>query len=305
MSTLAISFILIATIMLMLSIWMLRQSKKTRIQERMRQHFKQMLPDGATVSGLAPGAKPTVLQGLKARASIYVGFELKKKHIVIISAALTFTGIIGWLVKGFAGATLIVSTIIFIFGFLLPHNRLRRRQMQIIAQIPHFIDQMLRSLSTGRSLESAIRFAADEASPPLRYVIDRVIRAADLGADMVEGLTEAAKLHQLRELNLIALAMRISNNHGSSPREMLESIVKMVRQQELARRELSAMTGETRVSAWTLGLTPILIAAYIMIMNPGYLNLLLEDPSGQTMMMVALVLQGLGAFILWRMLRSV
>lgn len=305
MNLLAVFFIAIAAIMLLLSVWMLRQSKKTRFQERMLQNFREVLPEINTVSGVPSGANRTLLHVLKTRASIYAGFELKKKHLVIIPGSLMLTGILGWLAKGMWGAALVVSTMLFVFGFLLPNHRLHRRQMQMIAQVPQFIDQMLRSLSTGRSLESAIRFAADEASPPLRYVIDRVIRAADLGADMVEGLSEAARLHHVRELNLIALAMRISNNHGSSPRDMLESIVKMVRQQELARRELSAMTGETRVSAWTLGLTPLLIAGYIMLMNPTYLDLLFQDPTGQTIMIIAVALQGTGAFILWRMLRSV
>lgn len=305
MNTLAIFFVAIAVIMLVLSVWMLEQSKKTRFQERMRQNFREFLPEMNTVSGVAPGTQRSFLHLLKARASIYAGFELKKKHVITIPGALIFTGILGWLVKGIWGALLVVGSMLFIFGFLLPNHRLHRRQMQMIAQVPQFIDQMLRSLSTGRSLESAIRFAADEAAPPLRYVTDRVIRAADLGADMVENLSEAAKLHHVRELNLIALAMRISNNHGSSPRDMLESIVKMIRQQELARRELSAMTGETRVSAWTLGLTPILIAAYIMVMNPDYLNILIQDPTGRTTMMIALALQASGAGILWRMLRSV
>jgi len=86
---------------------------------------------------------------------------------------------------------------------------------------------------------------------------------------------------------------------------MLESVVKMIRQQELARRELAAMTGETRISAWVLGITPIAIASYIMVMNPNYLNILLQDPSGRTMMVTALGLQGIGTFILWRMMRSV
>jgi len=219
--------------------------------------------------------------------------------------AFTAAGMAGWFAYGVLGAALTFFTTIFVFGFLLPYSRLRRRQAQIVAQIPLFIDQILRSLSTGRSLESAIRFAAGEALPPLRYVLDRVIRAADLGADMVETLAEAAKLHNLRELNLIALAMRISNNYGSSPRDMLDSVVRMIRQQELARSELAAMTGETRMSAWVLGLTPLLIGGYIIVMNPSYLDILLKDPSGQTMLTTALALQGIGAFILWRMLRSV
>jgi len=122
---------------------------------------------------------------------------------------------------------------------------------------------------------------------------------------MVETLGEASRLHKLRELNLIALAMRISNNYGSSPRDMLDSVVKMVRQQEQARRELSSMTGETRMSAWVLGLTPLAIAGYIMVVNPSYLDVLLEEESGKTLMITALSMQAIGAFILWRMLRSV
>lgn len=305
MNTLAIWFIVGAIGMLLLAVWMLRHSKQKRLRERMMLHFREVLPYGSTVSGVAPGTQQSYWHLLKVRASIYAGFELQKKHVVGIPVAFFFTGMVGWFIYGLLGAMLIFSAAIFVFGFLLPYSRLHRRRAQTVAQIPLFIDQVLRSLSTGRSLESAMRFAANESLTPLRDVVDRVVRAADLGADMIESLTEAARLHNLRELNLIALAMRISNHHGSSPRDMLESVVKMVRQQELARRELAAMTGETRMSAWVLGLTPLVIAAYIMLTNPNYLNMLLEDASGQSMIVTAMVLQGLGAIILWRMLRSV
>ena len=291
--------------MLLLAVWMFRRSSKAQFRERMMRNFKAVLPHDPAVLGGSSDTSLSFWYLLKVRASIYAGFELQKKHMIVIPMVFMLAGMMGWLLYGAVGAVLIFATSLFIFGFLLPYSRLRRRRAQIIAQIPLFIDQVLRSLSTGRSLESAVRFAASEALPPLRYILDRVIRATDLGADMVQGLTDAARLHNLRELNLIALAMRISNNYGSSPREMLDSIVKMVRQQEMARRELSAMTGETRVTAWVLGLTPITIAAYIMVMNPGYMDMLLKDATGQTMLIVALVLQGAGVLILWRMLRSV
>lgn len=305
MTTLVVCIILASACMLLLAFWMFRYSKQARIRELMFSHFREVLPNGITVAGAVPGAQQTPWLQFKTRASIYIGFDLQKKHAFLIPAGLLLIGMVGWLIYGIIGATLMTGATLFIFGFLLPYSRLRRRQAQTIAQIPLFIDQLLRSLSTGRSLESAIRFAANESVPPLRYVVDRVTRAADLGADMVENLTEAAKLHNLRELNLIALSMRISNQYGGSPRDMLDSVVKMVRQQELAHRELAAMTGETRMSAWVLGTTPLAIAVYIMVMNPTYLNMLLDDPTGKTLLMTALLLQGTGAFILWRMLRSV
>ncbi|CAG0979611.1 hypothetical protein MTYP_01682 [Methylophilaceae bacterium] len=295
----------VAFLMLLAAIWMYYYSKNSRFRERVISHFHEVLPHGATISGMPPGVKETYWHRLRVRASIYAGFELKDGHFVAIPMLFLAFGLLGWFSFGWAGAFLLFGGALLVFGFFLPYSRLRRRQALVISQVPMFIDQVLRSLSTGRSLESSIRFATGEAPLPLRHVLERVIRATDLGADMVETLSDAAKLHGLRELNLIALAMRISNSYGSSPKEMLESVVQMVRQQELARRELAAMTGETRISAWVLGLTPMAIAAYIMMVNPGYMNLMLQDASGKTMLMVALGLQGFGGFVLWRMLKSV
>lgn len=305
MLRLNVILLLVGAGMLLLAVWMLGHSKQARLRERVAHNFRTVLPYGSTPLAENSVASLSFLDLLKVRASIYAGFELQRKHMIVIPLAFMLVGMVGWLVYGAVGAALAFLTSLFIFGFLIPYSRLHRRRTQIVAQIPLFIDQILRSLSTGRSLESAIRFAAGEALPPLRHILDRVVRAADLGGDMVQGLTDAAKLHQLRELNLIALAMRISNNYGSSPREMLDSIVKMIRQQEMARRELAAMTGETKVTAWVLGLTPVTIAAYIMVMNPSYMDILLNDDAGQTMLMAAVGLQVAGVFILWRMLRSI
>lgn len=300
-------FILIAVAFLVLlaAAGAYHRSKNSRFREKVLLHFREVLPHGATISGAPPGARETYWHQLRVRASIFAGFELKDGHFVAIPLGFLAFGLLGWFAYGWAGALLLFGGAVFIFGFLLPYSRLRRRQALVISQVPMFIDQVLRSLSTGRSLESAVRFAVEESPPPLRHVLERVIRATDLGADLVETMSDAARLHGLRELNLIALAMRISNSYGSSPREMLESVVQMIRQQELARRELAAMTGETRISAWVLGLTPAAIAAYIMMMNPGYMDMMLQDASGKTMLMVALGLQGIGGFVLWRMIRSV
>ena len=42
-----------------------------------------------------------------------------------------------------------------------------------------------------------------------------------------------------------------------------------------------------------------------MLTNPGYMLGMWKDPGGQTMLIVAVVLQVIGSLALWRMLRSV
>lgn len=294
-----------ALMMLGLAAWIYGTGRNARFREKVTVHFNQVLPRGSTITGIPPGRQETFWHRLRVRASIYAGFELEDWHFIGIPLLFVFFGFLGWLWLRWTGAILLFGSSALIIGFLVPYIRLRRRQAQIVAQVPMFIDQVLRSLGTGRSVEGAIRLATEESKAPLRNILDRVVRATELGADMPETLAAAAKLHGLRELSLIALAMRISNSYGSSPKEMLQSVVQMIRQRELAQRELAAMTGETRISAWVLSLTPISLAGYMILVNPGYLDLMLQSPNGKTMMMTALGFQITGVLILWRMLRSV
>ncbi len=294
-----------ALMLLGLAAWLFHSGSNAKLREKVDSHFKQVLPRGATISGLAPGKRDTFWHRLRVRASIYAGFELRGWHFLAIPLLFAVFAMLGWLWMKLTGAVILFTGAVVVIGVLLPYTRWRRRQALITSQVPMFIDQVLRSLSSGRSVEGAIRLAAEEVPPPLRHVLERVVRATDLGADMPETFSEAARLHGLRELNLIALAIRISNSYGSSPKDMLHSVVQMIRQQELARRELAAMTGETRVSAWVLGLTPLGLAGYMTVMNPGYVEMMLNDPSGKTTMLTALAMQGIGVLLLWRMLRSV
>ncbi|HEY8355053.1 MAG TPA: type II secretion system F family protein [Methylophilaceae bacterium] len=296
----AFSLLVLAT-----ALWLLHRSRKARFLEQVDSRFEQILRQQPVIDPLQPSGRPSFWQQLRLRASIYAGFEIRNSHFFTIPALFILIGLAGLMAFGWLGALLSFSLSLFVFGFVLPYRRLRRKQALIVSQIPIFIDQVLRSLSTGRSLESAIRLAAEDTKPPFRYMLDRIMRETDLGADMTDSFTQAAELHGLKELGLIALAMRISNSYGSSPNDMLDRVVQMIRQQELARRELAAMTGETRITAWVLGLTPLLLAAYMLMVNPNYINLMLQDDSGKTILMAALGFQAVGSLLLWRMLKSI
>jgi tight adherence protein B len=154
-------------------------------------------------------------------------------------------------------------------------------------------------------MENALSLAAEETPDPLKEVIDRVLRANELGADLGVVFQETANLYRINELYLLALAIRINRTYGSSVRELLQNVAKMILEREAARRELRALTGETRVTAWVLGLLPPGMAVYIMAMNPKYLEGMWQDPSGKIMLIVAVALQIAGALALWRMIKSI
>ena len=79
----------------------------------------------------------------------------------------------------------------------------------------------------------------------------------------------------------------------------------MIREREQGARQLKAMTGETRMTAYVLGGLPILIVGYFIIVNPDYLMTMWNDGTGRIMLFSALAMDISGTLLMWRMLRSV
>jgi tight adherence protein B len=178
---------------------------------------------------------------------------------------------------------------------LIPQIRYRQKINRLIGQVPLFIDQVIRGLTTGRNVEGAIKLAAEELKEPLRDVIIRAQKSVELGMDLGDAMRDAADFHDVRELHMLALAIHTSRVYGGSPRDMLESIVKLIRQREQIRRELMAMTGETRMTAWVMGSMPSLLGGYMFMVSPDYMLEMWHDPSGQRMLIIAISMQILGA----------
>lgn len=237
-----------------------------------------------------------------ARKLQRAGLEVSRKTSWLIfgpfAAAVAVAGA-GWGVKG-----LWIPAAVALALHLYLEHRARLRRDAMLAQLPGFVDHIIRGLSTGRTVESTLLLATQHCRPPLRDVLERVRVNVELGARLSDELQQAAQIHRLRELQLLALAVHVNQRFGGSARELLHSIVTMIQQRDQAQRELRAMTGETRLSAWVLGLLPVGVAVYMMAMNPGYLETMWQEPGGRNVLLTALALQGIGGVALWRMVRS-
>lgn len=299
--TLALLIYIFTGLLLLLAIMALVQSHSRELTEKTNQNFSQMV--GIAIDGRFsqnPQKKFTRIKTLFGRA----GIDPKERHIVIVVLSTIFITVLVAISKGVLTA-LFIPLFVSVMIYLWLQQRASRRVKEILFQLPLFLDQVLRALGTGRSMEGALELAARESPNPLKMVFERVHRENQLGKDLGVAIQETADLYKLQELYLVSLAIRVNRSYGSSVRELIKNIVKMINDREAARRELKTMTGETRVTAWVLGLLPLMIAGYIMVMNPGYMLTMWEDSSGQFMLFAAIIFQMLGAFFLWRMIKSI
>ncbi|WP_150047480.1 MULTISPECIES: type II secretion system F family protein [Methylomonas] len=272
-----------------------RNRYQSTLDRRLNQIEERRHPPAPTVTR-APinWAKATLQRSGLERSKAYV-FAAGVLSVIVGACGYLFNGSDGLLVTGLSATLAVYLALLWKIG---------ANQRKLLEQIPGFIDHIVRIMAVGRSFDSALLQAIEDCPAPLSDALANVVAEQALGGDIVEALSESAEVYRLKELHLITLALRINQRYGGSIREMLENIIALIRRQEEAERELSAITGETRLSAWILGLMPSTLAGYMMITNPSYIGFLLESPGGMNIIYTSLGLQVFGGFVIWRMMRS-
>nr|WP_255263433.1 type II secretion system F family protein [Pseudomonas aegrilactucae] len=270
----------------------LRKSGNERIMQRLGQH---QVP--------VAHSSPSRLGGLE-RVLLRAGFDWRTERLVMwLALWLLLAGVAG-LFGGWPGALLAV-----VLGPVLLRLYLswcyQRRVQQIIAQLPTLLDQCVRSLKAGRTLNDAVIGAIDAAREPLLGTLQRVKRNVHMGVSLDDAMSDLAQLYERDELRMFALGLRINHRYGGNASELLENLIKVIREREQGARQLRAMTGETRITAVVLAVLPVSVAGYFLLSNPHYLLTMWHDAVGQRLLFSAFVLQGLGCVVLWRMLRSI
>ncbi|MGF6096349.1 type II secretion system F family protein [Pseudomonas sp. 18175] len=183
--------------------------------------------------------------------------------------------------------------------------RYQRRVQRMVEQLPQLLDHSVRSLKSGRTLADAVLGGIESVEDPLKEAMGRVQRNVRMGVSLPDSVSDFAEFYEQDEFRLFALGLKVNHRYGGNASELLENLIKMIREREQGARQLKAMTGETRMTAYVLGGLPILIVGYFMLVNPGYLMTMWNDGTGRYMLFGALAMDLGGTFIMWRMLRSV
>jgi tight adherence protein B len=183
-------------------------------------------------------------------------------------------------------------------------HRVEKQQRLLLAQLPDFLDGMIRMASVGNSLPMAFQSTTKSVSMPLRGVLDRTLHAMHAGVDLDQALATASRPYALEELSLLHAVMGIGIRVGGRADHILQRMSDFMRDHSHARTELKAVTSETRMSAWVLGLLPVVVSALMTMINPTFFVPMFTQPLGQKLLLAALVLELAGGLLLYRLAKS-
>ncbi|MGF6349185.1 type II secretion system F family protein [Variovorax sp. W2I14] len=227
---------------------------------------------------------------------------VEPRTIVLGLAVIVVLGLVAGAIGGWIAALGILLLLLLAATFML-WLRLQKFRRKLVSQLPTYIDAMVRLITIGNSTQAAFQLAISTTEAPLRGHLERSASLVRAGVDLDRALHQTATNVRVEELFLLASILGLGVRYGGRADLLLERVANFMRDREQAEHELVAMSAETRLSAWILGLLPVGVGAFLIIINPSYFISMWNDGTGRTLIFSALGLQLVGAALLYRLAR--
>jgi tight adherence protein B len=287
--------LLICLLLIGLSLWLfnhgLRKAQTDRVLERLSEGQPQVQEQTTTWTGLE-------------RMFLRAGLGKPTDRLGLWICGWVVGALLGYLAADGLGLLLMLLGPPLVLRIYIAW-RYQRLVQRMVEQLPQLLDHSVRSLKSGRTLADAVLGGVESVENPLKEAMGRVQRNVRMGVSLPDSVSDFAEFYEQDEFRLFALGLKVNHRYGGNASELLENLIKMIREREQGARQLKAMTGETRMTAYVLGGLPILIVGYFLMVNPDYLMNMWNDDTGRNLLLGALAMDLTGSFAMWRMLRSI
>jgi Flp pilus assembly protein TadB len=212
-----------------------------------------------------------------------VGLVLTVVLTILIGSPVI--GVLGGALLSWAGMRVLLSV------------RIARRRAAFAEQLPDLLQLIAGSLKSGFSLAQGLDAVIREGAQPASAEFARALSMARLGVDQADALQRVADRMDCMDLRWAVMVIRIQREVGGRLAEVLTTTVGTMRERSHLRHHVKALSAEGRLSAIILVALPILVGAWMFVTDRAYMRLLYTSTIGIVMLFGAVVLIGLGA--LW------
>jgi tight adherence protein B len=201
-------------------------------------------------------------------------------------------GVVGAIIGGVIG--------IFVPRFYVS-NRKGRRLHQFEGQLPDILGLWVNSLRSGYSTMQSMEAIAREAPEPSAMEFRRVVREVQLGIPQEQALAHLLERMPSEDLDLINTAINIQREVGGNLAEILEVISTTIRERIKLKGEIRVLTAQGRITGYVIGGLPIVLALFLLLINPNYMGRMFSDHlCGWPMLIIGLGMIGAGTAVIQR-----
>lgn len=175
-----------------------------------------------------------------------------------------------------------------------------RRLGKFEEQFPEAVDLIARTLRAGHAFPTGLRMAADELPEPVSSEFRVLYEQQNFGLPIADGLKAFAKRVPLIDARFFVTAVLTQREAGGNLAEVLDNLSAVIRERFKIKRQLRVISAHGRMTGAVLAGLPPALGAFLLFRTPEHFQILLEEPAGIRMIVVAVGLQLLGAFLIYR-----
>jgi tight adherence protein B len=300
--------------LLTLAFRQIRSPQRAKLRKRLRKYIVEENPDnGADILRKRVLSEIPFLNRLLLRLSTVrrldqlviqsnapytLGF-----YVLLIGLLATF----GFLFGVFFLRQILMAILLAITAGAAPLIFLRSKRHARIekfrSQMPEGLELIARSLRAGHALPSGMKLAAEHFEDPLGPEFGETLDEINFGVSVADALKNLAGRMHCKEVGYFVVAVILQRETGGNLAELMESLGHLIRENYKFQGKVRTLSAEGRLSAVVLIALPFLIAGWIKLSSPAFLEPLLTEPVGRLMLMSAGVMMVLGIIVTRKMIK--
>ena len=195
----------------------------------------------------------------------------------------------------------------FLLGFFLPYSyasyQRSKRFDRFEELFPEAIDTLARAVRAGHAFTTALEMISVEVSEPVGGEFRKLFEEQKFGLPVREALTNLIQRVPLVDVKFFVTAVMLQRETGGNLAEILDNLSYVIRERFKILRQVRVYTAQGRLTMMLLmGMPPIIVLG-MYFMNPQFIQPLFTDPIGHVLIVIGLILQTVGYFVIRKIIR--
>jgi len=287
-------------------------------RKRLEERVLASLPPGTVAARTATLAGPDVRirtaedsdwHGVKRLLNMPI--DLPLAHVVSPGLVLTVTTalavlagygshlLVSWWASLLAALVLWILATRGIFGW-----EIERYRTKLLRQLPDTIHLVISATRAGLPVSEAFRMVVQEMPNPTGAEFARLADEMAVGVSADDALLSMHRRTGVTEYAIFAVTVGVQARSGGRLAETISNLADTVRDRIGIAGKAKALSAEARTAAIIMTVLPVFSGLLLEVTRPGYLRPLVDDPRGQTMVIVGLVTLFLGVITMRQMIRA-
>jgi tight adherence protein B len=233
-------------------------------------------------------------------------FPLRVEEYLMFKALLMS---IGFLLIYLMAKNLLLALIFSLLFYIAPDfilkRKIKKRLEEFNGQLVDGLTLFSNSLKAGYSYLQGINSIVREMEEPISKEFGIVLKEMSLGIDIEKSLDNMSRRVDSDDFKLMVTAMKIQRETGGNLSEILDNISGTIRDRIKLKNEIKTLTAQGRMSGTVVSLMPFVLGAFLFLANRDYMMELIIHPWGKWILLLGLVNEVIGIYMIKRIIRIV